>query len=348
MMFLPPERKQLGTIQNVRKLTKLNTPSTLSSSPHSHSKNGVNEKVVDKPWKNSQPSGFNRLLTREFLNQTISDITKCTVSVNKLDGYQLAFVHKSFLKRETLPDHVTDKLTDTTTVDTYRPLKTYETLEFIGDAFIDSIVAEYLYTRFPNQKEGFLTKLKTRLTRSETFAKFAFYLKFDQYLLISQHVEAIGGRKNPRIMEDVFEAFCAAFKQDLGYDLLERFVINLIEKLMDFDDLINNDDNYKDKLLRYFQKNGWSHPTYSIIEQTGPRHHTTYTIGVDDITRDPKTDKIVKIQGQYLGTGSAKSKKKAEQLASKVAIERLCRIPALIEAIHNRCGTSYKKNKTNH
>jgi ribonuclease-3 len=337
-MFLPTQRKQLGTLDQLngkkkRKNASLSLPAT------------GNDKVASsaRPWQNSQPSSHNQLLTREFLNKTIGSIAKCSVSVKHLDGYQLAFVHKSFLKRENLPDQITVRINDETTIDTYRPLKTYETLEFIGDAFIDSIVAEYLYTKFPNQKEGFLTKLKTRLTRSETFAKFAFHLKFDEYLLISEHVELIGGRKNPRIMEDVFEAFCAAVKQDLGYDLLERFVIRLIEKLMDFDDLIKNDDNYKDKLLRYFQKNGWSHPTYTIIDQTGPRHHTTYTIGVDDIRRDPKSDKIVKIPGQYLGTGSAKAKKKAEQLASKVAIERLVRIPALNQAIHQRCETSPKK-----
>lgn len=340
-MFLPIKRKKLGTLEDLNHKTSLSS----SSSPSRHNSHGEEDNNNNKPWQNSQPSTSNQLLTREFLNTTLSSISKQTVCVNKLDGYQLAFVHKSFLKREDLPETVTDMITDTTTIDNYRPLKTYETLEFIGDAFIDSIVAEYLYMKFPNQKEGFLTKLKTRLTRSETFAKFAFHLKFDEYLLISQHVELIGGRKNPRIMEDVFEAFCAAVKQDLGYDLLEQFIIHLIEKLMDFDDLINNDDNYKDKLLRYFQKNGWSHPTYTIIDQTGPRHHTTYTIGVDDITRDSTTDKIVKIPGHYLGTGSAKAKKKAEQLASKVAIERLVRIPALTEAIHKRCETT-KPNTT--
>jgi len=94
--------------------------------------------------------------------------------------------------------------------------------------------------------------LSTRLTRSETFAKFSLHLGFHEYVLISEHVESIGGRRSQRIMEDVFEAFCAALKQDLGYDVLEQFIVNLIRRLINLGDLVRHDDNYKDKLLRFF------------------------------------------------------------------------------------------------
>ena len=89
------------------------------------------------------------------------------------------------------------------------------------------------------------------------------------------------------------------------------------------DELVRRDDNYKDILLRRFQKNGWSHPTYTVIKAEGPSHKRIYTVGVDDIQKDPVTGKIVKRINCYLGQGTGKSKKEAEQRASKQALELL-------------------------
>lgn len=308
-MFIPVQREKIEN-RNVLPMS-LNTNNNNDKSSTSPS---------EKPWENSEPSKANIQLTREYLNGILSNVTNMDIKINNIDNYQLAFTHKSMINR--------------------RGMKSYETLEFIGDAFIDAIVAEYLYSRFPNRNEGFLTKLKTRLTRSETFAKFAFYLNFDKYILISTYFEIIGGRKNHRIMEDVFEAFCAAVKKDLGYHILEIFVVNLIELLINIHELVTNDDNFKDRLLRLFQKNGWSHPTYSIVNEFGPRHNTIHKIGVDDIRMDPVTGEITKIPGKYLSFGKGKSRKIAEQNASRALLHKLNTNRNFERMLHQRCGTA--------
>ena len=119
-------------------------------------------------------------------------------------------------------------------------------------------------------------------------------------------------------MEDVFEAFCFAVKRDQGYNVVEKFIINVITNNVNMDELANNDNNYKDILLRLFQKNKWGHPTYSIIKQEGPSHNAVFTVGVDYIDCTGK-----KIKNKYFGIGSGRSKREAEQLASKNTIDIL-------------------------
>jgi dsRNA-specific ribonuclease len=154
------------------------------------------------------------------------------------------------------------------------------------------------------------------------------------------------GRKGTKCLEDVFEAFCAAIIEDLGVAVLQLFIKHLLERNVDFNDIILFDDDYKSMLLQLYQRHGWTHPTYRMLSQLGPGHKKEFNMGVDYIDEFAQLDtplpcenhtvivkdKLVDENGnvkleekaidcRILATGKARSKKEAEQLASKAALE---------------------------
>lgn len=250
-----------------------------------------------------------------------------------LKYYQEAFVHRSYVRKKLMsfsrkgqgsvelsdcPEGVVDLFDESN-----------ERLEFLGDSIVGSSVVSYLFRRFPEADEGFMTKLKTRLVKTNALAAFARYLDLGKHMIISKHVEdKCGGRENPRMLEDLFEAFIGAMYLDFcdmkdvsqkklnllygpGYAVCESFIINIIESQIDFEDLIMNDENYKDILLRYFQHEFNITPQYVEVNQEGPPHSRIFTMGVLDS------------KGSIIGKGREKSKKKAEQIASQQALIHL-------------------------
>ena len=197
-----------------------------------------------------------------------------------------------------------------------------EVLEWLGDGIIQSISAIYLFKRYNKQREGFLTKIRSKLVKTETLAKLALSLNFDKYLIVSKHIEIIcNGRKNARILEDSFEAFIGAIftyfgskNESDGFNICKTFIINIIEQNIDITDLIMNDDNYKDQLMRYYQKTyGGKFPKYeqkTII--TSLNEHGISNKKFHMIVRD--NDNVI------IGEGIAKSKKEAEQKAAKAGL----------------------------
>ncbi len=254
------------------------------------------------------------------------------IHVHPLDlkKYQDAFIHRSYVrkkimaygKKSTGPVEITE--CPGNCLDLFPDSN--ERLEFLGDSIVGSVVVSYLFRRFPDADEGFMTKLKTRLVKTEALANFATYLDLGKYMVISKHVEEkCGGRDNPRMLEDLFESFIGAMFLDFselqtndsgqmgllygpGYSICETFIINIIERKVDFEDLILNDENYKDILLRHFQHTFGITPKYLEIETDGPAHKRNFTMGVLDNN------------GNIIGKGVEKSKKKAEQIASKEAL----------------------------
>ena len=150
--------------------------------------------------------------------------------------------------------------------------KSYETMEFLGDSLLGSIVSTYLYERYiPFEvDEGFLTKLKIRLVCGEQLGYLADCLGFEKYMVISKHIdESCQGRENVHILEDIYEAFLGSLYLDTGnLAIVKEFVIRTIETYVDIVDLISRDNNYKDQILRYFQHNFKIHPVYETREDT--------------------------------------------------------------------------------
>ena len=235
-------------------------------------------------------------VTREEIQSILNGI-----KIKNISYYQRSLVHKSIYKA--VKRYIGEK-----------PLQDYllqhnERLEFLGDSVLGLIIANYLYNKYPDRDEGFLTKIKTKLVNGLQLSKLAKQINLGKYILMSNHVQNIKGRDSQKILEDAFEAFLAAIFMDLGYDAVNSFVINLIDSL-DFTQVLI-EDNFKDILLKYSQKvfkN--STPEYFLVTSEGPPHNRTFTV-------------IVSINGIKYETGTAKSKKQAEQIASENTLKKL-------------------------
>lgn len=249
----------------------------------------------------------NKLISSKDISNILHKYNITNIKINSLEIYQRAFVHKSYINMKDYSDFSKPK----------NCLKlfnnSYETLEFLGDSIIGNIVSLYLYNRYyitHLQDEGFLTKLKIRLVNGEQLSTFALNMGLDKYIVISKYIEEqCQGRTNTNILEDVFESFIGALYLDTqSYDLVSELIINIIETHIDFTDLILNDNNYKDQILRYLQHKFSIYPEYITIknEENNIFESTIYKGNPSDKT------KIVSSVG---GT-----KKKAEQEVAKYAL----------------------------
>lgn len=190
--------------------------------------------------------------------------------------------------------------------------ESYERLEYLGDSIIHAILAEYIFNRFSDQQEGFMTKLRTKLENSETLAKFSRVIGLDAYVLLSRYIEETGGRSsNVHILEDVFEAFIGAIFTDGGttgnnFEVCKSLVIQLIESEIDIAELLFNETNYKDILLRYAHEQKMPDPKYGTHQVTG-KENKVYSM-------------FVSIGNKICGYGNGNSKKEGEQMAAKEAL----------------------------
>ena len=297
----------------------------MSNTNMSNTNNNLNEEEILKfsPW-NENNKLIDKSKVLEILRQF--DIEE---QINDLDLYQRAFVHKSYINKEVnicngkeveiepKPDNCLDL-----------QQKSYERLEYLGDAILSATVASYLYERFPDEDEGFLTKMRTKLVCKDSLGSLADKMGFGEYLIISKHVEErCNGRTSISNLEDTFEAFLGAIYLDFnendmehprlelysswGFQICQSFIINVIEHFVDFSELILNDYNYKDKLIKYCQNNFREHPKYKEILVEGPPNDRYFTMCVYR-----KDDSI-------LAYGRERTKKKAEQLASKNGLIKL-------------------------
>jgi ribonuclease-3 len=233
-------------------------------------------------------------VTRENIQEMVS------MKIKNITHYQRALVHKSIYKavKRYQGDNLQEYLHQHN-----------ERLEFLGDSVLGLIVADYLFHRYPESDEGFLTRIKTKLVNGTQLAKLARQVNMGKYILMSNHVENIKGRDSQKILEDAFEAFLAALFKDLGYDAVRSFVIRLFDTL-DFTEILY-EDNYKDILLKYTQKVFKNcTPEYLLIDTVGPPHNRIFNV-------------VVTIQNQRYEQGSGKSKKQAEQIAAEKTLKRL-------------------------
>ncbi|MDQ7041048.1 MAG: ribonuclease III [Rhodothermus sp.] len=213
--------------------------------------------------------------------------------VQNLTLYEQALTHRSLLRGQ--PDS---------------HLYSNERLEFLGDAVLGFIVAAYLYERFPDQNEGFLTRLRAKLVNRRALAQAARRLELSAYVQLSEHMERAGGRANDSILSDAFEALIGAIYLDLGLDAARTFVERALLAPLDLEALARQPDNYKSLLLEFAQARGWPQPRYRVVAEEGPSHARTFTVEAW-------------IGNRRLGRGTAGSKKQAEQRAAREALVRL-------------------------
>lgn len=242
-------------------------------------------------------------------NDVINLLNRNGVSISKINDLKIiqqAFVHTSYSKKSNIKDIVKPndclELFD----------NNYERLEYLGDKVIKLIISTYLFHRYPNEDEGFMTKLQIKLEDKNNLAYICKELKLSKYFIISKQTELLGGRHLDRLHEDILESFIGGLYTSNGYEPCLYFITYLLENMVDYSDKLYYDNNYKDKLIKFYSMNNWSSPQYTVISEReiGTKHE--YVIGVH------KNNSY-----EYIGYGTGQTKKIAEQHAAKMALIKL-------------------------
>jgi ribonuclease-3 len=278
--------------------------------------------VNNQPYNNKNVLLQSKDLIDIFNNNGLNDI-----EFKNIDLYRVAFVHKSYC---TMKNIDFDKSNINCPPDCL-PLQdmSYERLEFLGDSLIGMIVANYLYNRFPDQNEGFLSKIRTKIVNGRMLGYLSDKIGFPKFAIISKQVEESGGRNNFKIMEDIFEAFIGALFLDFqtesdkvqlpntikiapftgaGYFIVESFIIYIIENYIDFCELIRIKNNYKDMLVSYMMHNLQDIPKFYEVKILMKDNVRIFTYCIKD-----RNNAII-------ATSTGSNKKEAENNTAKEAL----------------------------
>ena len=190
----------------------------------------------------------------------------------------------------------------------HNSLLSNERLEFLGDSILGMLVAEYLYENFPDRPEGDLTRMRADMVCEKTLAAVANRIGLGQHLMLGHGEEQGGGRTRDSILADAMESVIAASFLDGGMEAALAFIRRFILTEVPVTKLHNED--YKTKLQELVQQKKNQTLSYQLTGQSGPDH-------------DKKFDVEVSLNGKVVGTGSGRSKKRAEQDAARAAIEVL-------------------------
>ncbi|NNE70704.1 MAG: ribonuclease III [Rhodothermales bacterium] len=190
-------------------------------------------------------------------------------------------------------------------------IESNERLEFLGDAVLGSVTAEHLFLEYPDEAEGFLTRLRAKLVNGKALAGLGVAMGLDRLVLVSDNLRQQGQTQQfTSIMADAFEALIGALYLDQGPEAARRFIVGRMLEPQDLDALMLREDNHKSLLLEFAQARGWPQPVYQVQEATGPSHDRRFSVQV-------------LVQETPEGVGRGKSKKQAEQRAAKAALEVL-------------------------
>lgn len=184
-----------------------------------------------------------------------------------------------------------------------------ERLEFLGDSVLGMVTADFLYKTHPDLPEGEMTRKRAALVCEESLAEVADRLDLGAYLLLGRGEEAGGGRDRPSIRADAVEAVLAAVYLDGGLaqarKIIQRFILDREREK-------GQNHDYKTALQELVQRESGRVLTYRLTGESGPDHAKVFSMAVD-------------LDGATIGSGSGRSKKEAEQMAAKAAIEKLNR-----------------------
>lgn len=181
-----------------------------------------------------------------------------------------------------------------------------ERLEFLGDAVLSIIVAEYLFNKYKNKKEGDLTKTRAMLVCEKTLCRFSKQLGIGQEMILGNGEISSGGRERPSILADAFEAVLAAIFIDGGIDEAKRFVLGFVEKELE-KPMDNAVKDYKSTLQEIIQQNADEVLRYHMVSETGPDHNKHFV-------------SEVYLNSNVIGKGGGRTKKDAEQQAARDAL----------------------------
>lgn len=223
------------------------------------------------------------------------------IKINNIEFFEQALIHRSYLQILSNTQFLSN-----------------ERLEFLGDAILGSVVAEYLFHNYPNCTEGELTKILSILVNKNSLIHYSKILQLDKYIMLSFSAAKSLHSGSESILADAFEAIVAAIYLDSGLDAAKKFIYRNIIPMLN-DETLMSDKNYKSHLLEILQANGFESPRYTVLDEKGPQHEKEFIVGVY-------------LNNTIIGVGNGKSKKQAEQLAAKKALNN----PLLNEIIENK------------
>lgn len=260
--------------------------------------------VVYNPYNSK-----NRLFTKTDTHAILAK-HGCDYQVQNQMLFQTAMVHSSYVKRleYTLPSGETTQLAEkpSNCLDLFE--NSYETLEHLGDSILGATVSTYLFRRFPDENEGFLTDLKKDIVCNDMLGFLSQKIGLDNFYIISRHNEDIcNGRTNIKKLGDILEAFVGALWMDSQNDfrIISQFVIALIETYINIPKLLLNNKNFKEQLQKVYQAKFHHTPKYIMLSSAA----NTYTMAVADE------------HGVHIGIGTSTTKKQAEQFAAQHALK---------------------------
>lgn len=185
-----------------------------------------------------------------------------------------------------------------------------ERLEFLGDSVLSIVVSDYLFKNEASLPEGELTKLRANIVCEESLSEVAVKIKLGEHMLLGKGEEATGGRDRISILADAFEAVIAAIYLDGGLEEARAFVLNYMKEIIANSRKGKIFRDYKTHLQEVLQSRGESNIWYKLMDEKGPDHNKRFIMQVG-------------INEDVLGTGEGKSKKEAEQLAARTALNNM-------------------------
>lgn len=223
------------------------------------------------------------------LAEQISTIeSKINYTFKKKELLLLAFIHRSFANenREVMEHN--------------------ERLEFLGDSVLGLIASEYLYEHLPDQQEGELSYLKSRLVEATSCVSYVQKLDIERYLALGRGEKFNAGRGRDSILADLFEALIGAIYLDSGIDSVKKFFTSCFK--IEIENILKTPvSNWKALLQDHCQKKYQKVPVYEVLKEGGPEHSKIFEV-------------IVLINAQEIGRGIGSSKKEAQQQAAKSAM----------------------------
>lgn len=182
-----------------------------------------------------------------------------------------------------------------------------ERQEFLGDAVLSIVVSDYIFRHYSHLPEGELTKIRASLVCEKSLAVFANAIGLGEFLVLGHGEELMGGRERPSILADAFEALIAAIYLDAGTEQAAKFVLPFVKPELDNHGSKAYKD-YKTTLQEIVQKNPEEQVSYHLVEESGPDHDKRFKVEVH-------------LNSNVIGTGVGRSKKAAEQMAAREALE---------------------------
>ncbi|HOA78048.1 MAG TPA: ribonuclease III [Bacilli bacterium] len=184
-----------------------------------------------------------------------------------------------------------------------------ERLEYLGDAVLNFLVAEYLYLRFPDMPEGALTKTRAKFVCATANSRYALALRLNEAIMLGKGEAEQGGMRKASVLGDLFEAFLGAVYLDKGLSAVKEILERIVFPYIDSSEPGFFID-YKSRLQELIQSESRRNVEYVLDKETGPPHDKRFFVSVYH-------------NGKKLGTGSGKTKKAAEQNAAETALKKL-------------------------